>query len=38
VVVRTREGHEELMTEDVVLASTLPQFQVGEKLTYTLRP
>ena len=38
VVARTREGYEELMTEDTVLASTLPQFKVGEKLTYSLRP
>jgi hypothetical protein len=38
VVARTQEGYEELMTEDTVLASTLPQFKVGEKLTYSLRP
>jgi hypothetical protein len=38
VVVRTEEGHEALSTEDEVLASTLPQFQPGERITYTLRP
>ncbi|MBM5795795.1 MAG: hypothetical protein FJ049_06675 [Cyanobacteria bacterium M_surface_7_m2_037] len=38
VVVRTSEGHEALSTEDEVLASTLPQFQPGERITYTLRP
>lgn len=38
VVVRTDEGHEELSTEDTVLASTLPQFKPGERITYTLRP
>ena len=38
VVVRTSEGQEALSTEDEVLASTLPQFQPGERITYTLRP
>jgi hypothetical protein len=38
VVVRTSEGHEALSTEDEVLASTLPQFKPGERITYTLRP
>ena len=38
VVVRTEEGQEALSTEDEVLASTLPQFQPGERITYTLRP
>ncbi|MEY3750652.1 MAG: hypothetical protein RLZZ631_669 [Cyanobacteriota bacterium] len=38
VVVRTAEGHEALSTEDEVLASTLPQFKPGERITYTLRP
>ena len=38
VVVRTSEGQEEMSTEDEVLASTLPEFQPGERITYTLRP
>ena len=38
VVVRTSEGHEALSTDDEVLASTLPQFKPGERITYTLRP
>jgi hypothetical protein len=38
VVVRTSEGHEALSTQDDVLASTLPHFQPGERITYTLRP
>ena len=38
VVVRTREVKEESVTEDTVLASTIPLFKVGEKITYTLRP
>ena len=38
VVVRTREVKEESVTEDTVLATTIPLFKVGEKITYTLRP
>ena len=38
VVVRTREVKEESVTEDTVLATTIPIFRVGEKITYTLRP
>ena len=38
VVVRTKEGQEQLSTEDTVLASTLPQFKPGERITYTLLP
>ena len=38
VVVRTREVKEESVTEDTVLATTIPLFKVGETLTYTLRP
>ena len=38
VVVRTRELKEESITEDTVLATTIPLFKVGETITYTLRP
>ncbi|MEN9541983.1 MAG: hypothetical protein RLZZ459_2074 [Cyanobacteriota bacterium] len=38
VVVRTREIKEEEITEDTVLSSSLPIFQVGETITYTLMP
>lgn len=38
VVVRTRELKEESVTEDTVLATTIPLFKVGESITYTLRP
>ena len=38
VVVRTREVKEESVTEDTVLATTIPLFKVGETITYTLRP
>ena len=38
VVVRTREVKEESVTEDTVLATTIPLFKVGERITYTLRP
>lgn len=38
VVVQTREVKEDRVTEDKVLASTLPLFKAGETITYTLRP
>lgn len=38
VVVRTREIKEERITEDTVLSSGLPIFEVGETITYTLMP
>lgn len=36
VVVRTEETREDLESLDTVLASTLPIFQVGERITYNL--
>lgn len=36
VVVRTEETWEDLEVVDTVLASTLPIFQVGERITYNL--
>ena len=36
VVVRTRETKEAMETEDTVLASTIPMFKAGEKITYSL--
>ncbi|MFM2174476.1 MAG: hypothetical protein RLZZ54_2403 [Cyanobacteriota bacterium] len=38
VVVSTHEGEEQFTAEDKVLASTLPQFNAGETITYSLRP
>ncbi|MEY2643961.1 MAG: hypothetical protein RLZZ611_610 [Cyanobacteriota bacterium] len=38
VVVRTRELEEGSITEDTVVATTLPIFRVGETITYTQVP
>ena len=37
VVVRTEESPDEISTVDTVINTTIPLFQVGEKITYTVR-